>query len=147
MNLHVPQTEEGKAEAQQLMLVQNQIISPRYGAPVITFEEDGISGAFILTMEKTVLDKKEVMQYAYEMGKTELPAPDKGKKYSGKSLFSMALPEDLTSTPPDTEPAYYYRPFKTILVRTIADGGESFYIRGRHRDTMPALHKQIIARI
>ncbi len=59
----------------------------------------------------------------------------------------MALPEDLTSTPPDTEPAYYYRPFKTILVRTIADGGESFYIRGRHRATMPALHKQIIARL
>ncbi len=95
MNLHVPQTEEGKAEALQLMLVQNQIISPRYGAPVITFEEDGISGAFILTMERTAFEKKEAMQYAYEMGKTELPSPDRGKKYSGKLLFSMSLPEDL----------------------------------------------------
>lgn len=96
MNLHVPQTEEGKAEAQQLMLVQNQIISPRYGAPVITFEEDGISGCFILTMDHTVLDKKDFMQYAYEMGVTEIASPDKGKKYSGRSLFSLALPKDIT---------------------------------------------------
>lgn len=59
----------------------------------------------------------------------------------------MALPDDLTVTPPDTAPAYYYRPFKTILVRTIADGGESFYVQGRHRATMPALHRQIIARL
>ncbi len=59
----------------------------------------------------------------------------------------MDLPDDLTTTPPDTEPAYYYRPFKTILVRTVADGGESFYIQGRHRATMPALHGGIIARL
>ncbi|MCX6803269.1 MAG: DNA-directed RNA polymerase subunit A', partial [Candidatus Diapherotrites archaeon] len=40
MNCHVPQTEEGKAEALKLMLVRDQIISPRYGAPVIAPKED-----------------------------------------------------------------------------------------------------------
>ncbi len=69
------------------------------------------------------------------------------KNFTTAVFDLMALPEDLTTTPPDTEPAYYYRPFKTILVRTVADGGESFYIRGGHRATMPALHKQIIARL
>lgn len=39
------------------------------------------------------------------------------------------------------EPRYYFRPFKTILVRTVADGGESHYVRGRHRETVPALHR------
>lgn len=40
---------------------------------------------------------------------------------------------------PKTDPRYYYRPWKTILVRTVQDGGESFYIEGHHRDTVPAL--------
>lgn len=39
--------------------------------------------------------------------------------------------------------AYYFRPYKTILVRTVADGGESFYVRGEHRATLPALYRQI----
>ncbi len=40
---------------------------------------------------------------------------------------------------PKTDPGYYFRPYKTILVRTVADGGESFYFRGDHRATLPAL--------
>ena len=38
-----------------------------------------------------------------------------------------------------TDPGYYFRPHKTILVRTVADGGESFYFCGPHRATVPAL--------
>ncbi len=40
---------------------------------------------------------------------------------------------------PKSDPGYYFRPHKTILVRTIADGGESFYFQGDHRATFPAL--------
>ncbi len=40
---------------------------------------------------------------------------------------------------PKTDPGYYFRPHKTMLVRTVADGGESFYFRGEHRATLPAL--------
>ena len=45
-------------------------------------------------------------------------------------------------TPPKSHPQYYYRPWKTILVRTVADGGTSYYIQGDHRDTLPALHRE-----
>jgi len=38
-----------------------------------------------------------------------------------------------------TNPQYYYRPWKTVLVRTVADGGESFYVCGEHRQTLPHL--------
>ena len=38
-----------------------------------------------------------------------------------------------------SDPGYYFRPHKTMLVRTVADGGESFYFRGEHRATLPAL--------
>jgi hypothetical protein len=40
-----------------------------------------------------------------------------------------------------SEPQYYYRPWKTILVRTVADGGESFYVQGDHRVTLPHVHR------
>ncbi len=53
------------------------------------------------------------------------------------------LGADIHHTPPKSEPAYYFRPFKTILVRTVQDGGESFYIRDDHRATLPALHRLV----
>lgn len=43
-----------------------------------------------------------------------------------------------------TDPGYYFRPHKTILVRTVADGGESYYFQGEHRATIPALRSQLI---
>lgn len=43
---------------------------------------------------------------------------------------------------PKTDPKYYYRPWKTILVRTVVDGGVSSYIAGDHRETLPALRRE-----
>ncbi|MDP6448068.1 MAG: hypothetical protein QGG36_07390 [Pirellulaceae bacterium] len=40
-----------------------------------------------------------------------------------------------------SNPQYYYRPWKTVLVRTVADGGESLYICGDHRTTLPHLRR------
>jgi hypothetical protein len=45
---------------------------------------------------------------------------------------------------PKTDPGYYFRPHKTILVRTVADGGESFYVSGDHRATLPALRRAFL---
>lgn len=44
---------------------------------------------------------------------------------------------------PKTDPGYYFRPQKTILVRTVADGGESYYFQGPHRATVPALWRAL----
>ena len=43
-----------------------------------------------------------------------------------------------------TDPGYYFRPHKTILVRTVADGGSSYYFCGDHRATFPALRRAYI---
>jgi len=51
----------------------------------------------------------------------------------------LPLDADTRQQAPKTDPRYYYRPWKTILVRTVADGGESFYIQGDHCETIPAL--------
>jgi hypothetical protein len=44
-----------------------------------------------------------------------------------------------------SNPQYYYRPWKTILVRTVADGGESHYVCGDHRQTLPQLRLAALA--
>jgi hypothetical protein len=45
---------------------------------------------------------------------------------------------------PKTDPGYYFRSHKTILVRTVADGGESFYFCGDHRATVAALRRVLL---
>ena len=47
--------------------------------------------------------------------------------------------EDVSEAPPKTDARYYFRPWKTILARTVADGGEGYYVQGAHADTLPAL--------
>jgi hypothetical protein len=59
----------------------------------------------------------------------------------------LALEEQKTGEAPSkADPRYYFRPWKTILARTIADGGESFYIQGSHGDTIPALAAKLLNR-
>lgn len=53
------------------------------------------------------------------------------------------LPSDVNTEPPKDNPSYYFRPFKTMLVRTVADGGKSHYLRGRHVETIPSLWRHI----
>ncbi len=48
-------------------------------------------------------------------------------------------------TPPKTDARYYFRPWKTILARTVADGGKSYYIQGLHRDTLTSLAREALA--
>jgi len=54
------------------------------------------------------------------------------------------LGPDVHHEPSKIDGRYYYRPFKTILVRTVADGGESYYIRGLYRDTFAAFYHRLI---
>jgi len=50
---------------------------------------------------------------------------------------------DLAVEPDRAEPAYYFRPWKTLLARTVAGGGQSRYVRGRHEQTIPALWRAL----
>ncbi len=48
-------------------------------------------------------------------------------------------------TPQKSDPRYYFRPWKTILARTVSDGGESHYIQGTHKQTVSALYRELCA--
>ncbi|MFQ5783010.1 MAG: DNA-directed RNA polymerase subunit A' [Nitrosopumilus sp.] len=99
MNLHVPQSEEARAEAILLMRVQDQLISPRYGGPIIGALRDFVTGAYLLTKDGTTLTPQEFSNLAMLGGYTDpLPKPatktKDGPAYTGKQLFSLFLPKD-----------------------------------------------------
>src|SRR5438876_11477482 len=50
------------------------------------------------------------------------------------AVFDLVpLDDDYRRQAPKTDPRYYYRPWKTILVRPVADRGERFYVQADHR--------------
>ena len=55
MAVHVPLSEEAKAEARILMLGANNILSPKNGDPIVTPSQDMILGNYYITMEKAGL--------------------------------------------------------------------------------------------
>ncbi|MHA2601061.1 MAG: DNA-directed RNA polymerase subunit A' [Candidatus Thorarchaeota archaeon SMTZ1-83] len=99
MNLHVPQSEEARAEARVLMRVQEQILSPRYGGPIIGALQDYISAAFLLTRKSSLYTENQVNQLlATGQFTGDLPPPaihSPVKLWTGKQIFSMFIPEGI----------------------------------------------------
>jgi len=74
-------------------------------------------------------------------------------RQQGKSISNFttlvcdlhSLPADYHDEAPKESEGYYFRPWKTMLVRTVADGGKSYYVKGSHAETIPALWTAINA--
>lgn len=65
-------------------------------------------------------------------------------KFTTAAFDLLKLEGDWHEEADKSNPQYYYRPWKTILVRTVAEGGESFYFCGDHRATIPTLHHLLV---
>jgi DNA-directed RNA polymerase III subunit RPC1 len=103
MNLHVPQTEEARAEATTLMGTKSNICTPRDGSPLIAAIQDFITGAFLLTQRDTFLTKSQASALVAYMqdarGRTSLPPPAIYKPtqlWTGKQIVTVML-SSLTS--------------------------------------------------
>src|SRR5437667_137633 len=109
-------------EVRVMMRVQEHILSPRFGGPVIGGIHDHITGSFLLTYKESKFTREEVTFILSKIDIRDLPAPDvkKGGKefWSGKALFSAILPKDLSMT------------FKS----SIAPKVEALKVLGRGRD-------------
>jgi DNA-directed RNA polymerase subunit A' len=93
MNMHVPQGLEAQAEAKLLMSVDRQILSPRFGGPIIGGIHDHVSGLYILTRGERKFTREEVVSLLKSLGAEDLKT-EKGKEYwSGKEVFSLILPD------------------------------------------------------
>ncbi|MEM3699793.1 MAG: DNA-directed RNA polymerase subunit A' [Candidatus Bathyarchaeia archaeon] len=99
MNLHIPQSEEARTEALLLMQVQDQILSPRFGGPIIGAIRDFITAAYLFTRKTNYLTKEEVSRLLMAAG-YDGPLPEPKIKepqplWTGKQIFSLFLPKDM----------------------------------------------------
>ena len=105
-----------------------------------------LEGGVLLNFGTAVMGP-EVYLKALSMARNVAEQESRPLRHFTTAVFDLIpLGDDYHRQPAKTEPAYYYRPWKTILVRTVADGGESFYFQGDHRVTMPNLYQGLARR-
>ncbi len=87
----------------------------------------------------------EVYLKALSMARNVARQRDEEIRHFTTAVFDLVdLPENFREgSPPKSHPMYFYRPWKTILLRTVADGGQSYYFNGDHAVTIPTLWHQL----
>ncbi|KAG5965333.1 hypothetical protein E4U57_004170 [Claviceps arundinis] len=98
MNLHVPQTEEARAEAINLMGVKYNLATPKNGEPIIAATQDFITAAFLLSSKDRFYDRKTfsyICMHMMEPGTPiELPPPAilaPQMLWTGKQIFTVMM--------------------------------------------------------
>jgi hypothetical protein len=107
---------------------------------------ENLEGGVMLSFGSAVM-APEVYLKALSMSRNVAHQQGREIRHFTTAVFDlMPIPGDFHAELPRTEPAYYFRPRKTILIRTVADGGESYYFSGNHRATFPALWRALGSR-
>lgn len=100
---------------------------------------DNLEGGVFLCLGSAVMGP-EVYLKALSMARNVARQEGRQIAHFTTAAFDLIpIQGDFQTEAPKSNPQYYYRPWKTILVRTVADGGESFYVCGDHRHTIPLL--------
>jgi hypothetical protein len=103
-----------------------------------------LEGGVVLSFGTAVMGP-EVLLKALSMARNVAHQEGRRIAHFTTAVFDLIeLAEDLTHEAPRGTPEYYFRPYKTILVRIVSDGGKSFYFRGDHRSTLPTLRQMIL---
>ncbi len=98
-----------------------------------------LEGGVLLSFGSAVMGP-EVYLKALAMARNVAHQQGRVIRHFTTAVFDLVpIQGDFRKELPKTDPGYYFRPHKTILVRTVADGGESYYFCGEHRATLPAL--------
>jgi len=88
----------------------------------------------------------EVYLKALSMARNVAHQQNRQIRHFTTAVFDLLpLQGDFRQEAPKSTPQYYYRPWKTVLVRTVADGGQSVYVCGDHRQTIPHLRQAALA--
>ena len=110
---------------------------------IFTRGVENLEGGILLTFGSAIM-APEVYLKALAMSRNVAHQQGRQIRNFTTAVFDMVpIHGNIHSELPKSDPGYYFRPHKTILVRTVADGGESFYVCGEHRATFPALCREI----
>ena len=92
MNLHLPQTEEARAEALILMGNKSNLVTPRNGELMIAATQDFLTGGYLLTQKDTFFDRGKVCQIISQIiSGTEDGLDEIGKILSMKNFCTVVL--------------------------------------------------------
>ncbi len=98
MNLHVIQKEEARAEARIIMKVKEQIMSPRFGGPIIGGIHDHVTAMFLLTHNNPLFTENQTLHILSYIDLERHPIPEivnGAKMFRGRDIFSSILPRGL----------------------------------------------------
>ena len=102
-----------------------------------------LEGGVLLSFGSAIMGP-EVYLKALAMARNVAHQEGRAIRHFTTAVFDLVpIHGDIHKELPKTDPGYYFRPHKTILVRTVADGGQSFYFCGHHRATFTALHREL----
>jgi hypothetical protein len=108
---------------------------------------ENLEGGVMLNIGTAVMGP-EVYLKALSMARNIALQEGRAIKHFTTGVFDLVdLGDNPVQEAPKTDAIYYFRPFKTVLVRTVADGGDSYYVRGDHRATVSNLHRLIIKKL
>lgn len=108
---------------------------------IFTKQIEDLEGGVFLCFGSAVMGP-EVYLKAISMARNVASQQGREIRHFTTAVFDLIpISGDLHKEAPKNSPQYYYRPYKTILVRTVADGGESHYFEGDHKVTMANLWK------
>jgi DNA-directed RNA polymerase beta' subunit len=130
MNLHAPQTIEAMTEVRGIMNVKHCVMNVQNNKPVIAAVYDALTGAYLLTQDKTKVDVHifmdimsslieppdyyEFLERVRSINPSSIYYDDDNNivGFSGKTLFSVLLPSDL-----------YYRKGNVVIVDGVLISG------------------------
>ena len=105
---------------------------------------ESLEGGVLLSFGSAIM-APEVYLKALAMARNVAHQEGRAIARFATAVFDLVpIQGDLKRELPKTDPGYFFRPHKTMLVRTVADGGESFYFCGDHRATLPALRRAVL---
>ncbi len=103
-----------------------------------------LEGGAMLTFGSAIMGP-EVYLKALSMARNVAHQQGRIIRNFSTAVFDMVpIQGDIHHELPKSDPGYYFRPHKTILVRTVAEGGESFYFCGAHNEMFPALRRALM---
>jgi hypothetical protein len=108
---------------------------------IFTHSVESLEGGVVLSFGSAIMGP-EVYLKALAMARNVAHQEGREIRKFTTAVFDMVpIRGDIHKELEKSDPGYYFRPHKTMLVRTVADGGESFYFCGDHRATFPALRQ------
>ncbi|MEM2956408.1 MAG: DNA-directed RNA polymerase subunit A' [Candidatus Pacearchaeota archaeon] len=93
MNIHVPQTEEARAESKILLEVSQNLISPKNNSNTLGCKADAITGNYILSISE--IPKEEAVQLLTQINvePNKIEKFIKTNKVTGRDIYSALLPK------------------------------------------------------